>query len=306
MRVNDSIRKALEGYGGFSINERVYNYLGSLGYEGTISDRLAKYTYENKRGWQALIEQFGNGFSSLNLFSEGQQGAWYDPSDMSTLFQDAAGTVPVTVSGDPVGLMQDKSGNAYHASQQTSASRPVYMSDGTNHWLVLDGIDDHLNIPVEQLLLQPNYTLHAVIARGGNESVANTRDHIYAEYYRESGSENDVIHMGFTEDDVFRLGQYYNDLDIPAAQIPNQEQPRVYIGELSSSGHAIYVNGTMMASNTNTQGLIAAVNISIGRYRGGSYFGGNFYGGVILPRSLSTQERNDLESKSATWAGITL
>jgi len=35
--------------------------------------------------------------------------AWYDPSDLSTLFQDAAGTTPVTSAGDPVGLMLDKS-----------------------------------------------------------------------------------------------------------------------------------------------------------------------------------------------------
>lgn len=43
------------------------------------------------------------------LFYGGEQGAWYDPSDMATLFQDAEGTIPVTASGDPVGLMLDKS-----------------------------------------------------------------------------------------------------------------------------------------------------------------------------------------------------
>lgn len=47
-------------------------------------------------------------FDPLTLFSEGQQGAWYDPSDLTTLFQDTAGTTPVTVDGDPVGLMLDK------------------------------------------------------------------------------------------------------------------------------------------------------------------------------------------------------
>ncbi|PIE10063.1 MAG: hypothetical protein CSA72_10645, partial [Rhodobacterales bacterium] len=37
--------------------------------------------------------------------------AWYDPSDLSTLFQDAAMTIPVTADGDPVGAVQDRSGN---------------------------------------------------------------------------------------------------------------------------------------------------------------------------------------------------
>jgi hypothetical protein len=35
-------------------------------------------------------------------------GALFDPSDMSTLYQDAAGTTPVTAVEQPVGLMLDK------------------------------------------------------------------------------------------------------------------------------------------------------------------------------------------------------
>lgn len=49
------------------------------------------------------------GLSSMvkTLFSAGEQGAWYDPSDLSTLFQDAYGTTPVTAVGQPVGLILD-------------------------------------------------------------------------------------------------------------------------------------------------------------------------------------------------------
>ena len=47
-------------------------------------------------------------YSPRVLFTQGQQGAWYDPSDLSTLFQDAAGTIPVTGMEQPVGLMLDK------------------------------------------------------------------------------------------------------------------------------------------------------------------------------------------------------
>ena len=43
------------------------------------------------------------------LFANGEQGFFYDPNDLSTMFQDAAGTVPVTGVGQPVGLMLDKS-----------------------------------------------------------------------------------------------------------------------------------------------------------------------------------------------------
>jgi len=48
-------------------------------------------------------------FSPASLFSAGEQGAWYDPSDFSTLFTDSAGTTPVTAVEQFVGLMLDKS-----------------------------------------------------------------------------------------------------------------------------------------------------------------------------------------------------
>lgn len=93
------------------------------------------------------IKTFGFGsseFSPLDLFAGGKQGAWYDPSDKSTLFQDVAGTIPVRKDGDPVALMRDKSGNNNHAVQTTSTARPVYKTDGILHRLAFDGIDDHL------------------------------------------------------------------------------------------------------------------------------------------------------------------
>lgn len=67
----------------------------------------------------------GTTWTPAEWFLASEQGAWYDPSDMSTLFQDAAGTIPVTAVGQPVGRILDKSGRGNHASQATAASRPV-------------------------------------------------------------------------------------------------------------------------------------------------------------------------------------
>lgn len=44
-----------------------------------------------------------------SLFSLGEQGFAYDPNDLTTLYRDEAGTIPVTASEQPVGLMLDKS-----------------------------------------------------------------------------------------------------------------------------------------------------------------------------------------------------
>jgi hypothetical protein len=50
----------------------------------------------------------GYDFNPRELFSANEQGIWLDPSDFSTLYQDAAGTTPVTAVGQPVGLALDK------------------------------------------------------------------------------------------------------------------------------------------------------------------------------------------------------
>jgi hypothetical protein len=48
-------------------------------------------------------------FNPADLFFYGEEGAWYDPSDLTTMFQDRAGTTPVTADGQTVGLILDKS-----------------------------------------------------------------------------------------------------------------------------------------------------------------------------------------------------
>mgnify|MGYP003635104085 FL=1 len=96
------------------------------------------------------IKTYGFGsseFDPMTLFAGGKQGVWYDPSDLSTLYQDAAGTVPVTLDGDPVGKVLDKSGNNNHATQTVSAARPIYKDNPAR--LSLDKVDDAIviNLP---------------------------------------------------------------------------------------------------------------------------------------------------------------
>ena len=59
---------------------------------------------------------------------------WYDPSDLSTMFQDTAGTTPVTAAGQSVARINDKSGNGNHATQATAGSRPTLGQDGNGNY----------------------------------------------------------------------------------------------------------------------------------------------------------------------------
>ena len=89
---------------------------------------------------------FSSGFDPASLFAGGIAGAWYGPSDLSTLFQDSAGTTPVTTAGQPVGRMLDKSGRANHATQATAAARPTYQV--TPDRITVDKVDDRLPVTV--------------------------------------------------------------------------------------------------------------------------------------------------------------
>ena len=71
-----------------------------------------------------------------SLFSNGEQGAWYDPSDLTTLFQDAAGTTPVTAVEQPVGLMLDKSKGLVLGPESVVNGD---FSNGTTGWIADSG-----------------------------------------------------------------------------------------------------------------------------------------------------------------------
>lgn len=69
------------------------------------------------------------GAGPSSLFAAGEQGVWYEPSlTDNSLFQDSAGTVPVTAVEQPVGRINDKSGKGNHATQATAGSRPTLSS----------------------------------------------------------------------------------------------------------------------------------------------------------------------------------
>ena len=72
-------------------------------------------------------------FSPAVMFSTGINGVWYDPSDLSTLYRDAAGTLPVTAVEQPVGLMLDKSKQLVLGSELVTNGD---FSNGTTGWTI--------------------------------------------------------------------------------------------------------------------------------------------------------------------------
>lgn len=94
-----------------------------------ISPKITNLGYSNLWTDMSTILGYASNFDQQiqELFANGEQGFFYDPNDLSTMYQDAVGTIPVTAAEQPLGLMKDKSGRNNHAYQTTSASRPIFQ-----------------------------------------------------------------------------------------------------------------------------------------------------------------------------------
>ena len=60
------------------------------------------------------------------LFGNNEPGFTFEPWDITTLYQDRAGTTPVTAAGQSVGYRRDKSGRGNHQVAVSDAKRGVY------------------------------------------------------------------------------------------------------------------------------------------------------------------------------------
>jgi hypothetical protein len=121
-------------------NEALWDWLTASGYtQNSLNDKIAAAV---AAGFD--FSTFASAWDPSSLFASSEVGVWYDPSDLSTMFQNSDGTTAVAV-GDPVGYIADKSGNGKHATQANAASRPVLrQTAGGLYYLEFDGTDDFL------------------------------------------------------------------------------------------------------------------------------------------------------------------
>lgn len=76
----------------------------------------------------------------------GTTGFALDPSDVTTMHQDTARTVPVAIASDPVGNIRSKWGTTtYDVQQATAAARPAWNGVAG---MTFDNTDDSLNFPL--------------------------------------------------------------------------------------------------------------------------------------------------------------
>ena len=190
-----------------------------------------------------------------SLFSAGEQGIWLDPSDFSTLFQDAAGTTPVTAVGQPVGLIRDKSGRGNHSSQSTAASRPTLQQDSNGlYYLSFDGTDDGMATPSIDFTGTDKITVWV-----GVRKLSDATAGMVVELSATSCANNGSFYIAAPVTAAANYGwQSKGTLPSPSQSGSSFASPHTSvitgIGDISGDISRIRVNGTTITTTTTDQG----------------------------------------------------
>jgi hypothetical protein len=233
-----------------------------------------------------------------SLFGANEQGAFYIPRPVvngtQALFQDAAGTTPVTADGDPVGLMIDQSANGNHATQSVSGNRPVYRTDEKLHWLEFYGVDDSFVYPTST-----TSTSHTV-------AVAHSPDEISGDlkYFLDADGSGRLIfaHLDTTGG---KIG-IYDGVWREAGNAALGAQVVTYDANGSQSDLGIYRNNLLIGTRLAYSPVaISPPSRLMSKFSDNeNSYAGKIYGIVIVHNTISTSQRGDLNSYLEGLGGV--
>jgi hypothetical protein len=231
-------------------------------------------------------------FSPASLFADGEGGAWFDPSDISTLFQNAAGTTPVTAAGQSVGKILDKSGRGNHATQSTASRLPTYQTGAGLHWLEFDGVDDELVTGTLSLSgADPSQVMVAAQTSGTVDSNSGVFTYGF-------GTSNRLRTLSFNDNTTFKVDCYGN--SAPFITIVSNSF-NVFEGRFGSNVGAAINGGTIGANSTPVATVAGVMTLGRGVI---SRCAHKNYGTIVLHRHFTSDERADAVSFLNAKAGL--
>ena len=247
------------------------------------------------------------------LFANGEQGFWYDPNDMGTMYQDAAGTVPVTAVGQAVGLVKDKSGRGNHARQTTSAARPILRQNAITkaYYLEFDGSDDFFATNSIDFTATDEVSLLCGLRKLSDASRASV-----IELSSLGGGSNGSFGLDaprlldpIASYSVVSRGTLVNVSRTGAQQYPAPNSAVISAKcSISTNTNKLVVNGsTFISSESQGTGNYGNYPLYIGRRGGVSLpFNGHIYGLIGIGKLASDSETTAIEKELAKRTGVTL
>ena len=260
---------------------------------------------------EATIVGGQQGFGQLikKLFSNNEQGFFYDPNDLSTMYQDAAGAIPVTDVGQPVGLIRDKSGRNNHAFQTNSASRPILRKNAVTgaNYLEFDGSDDFLQSNNIDFTATDKVSLFTGVRRLSDAGVS-----IIAEFSTNSVLNTNSFYLVALSNSALQFNSRGsgNSATTSSQRFPAPAPVVISsVGDISGKVSKIRANSGGYAVNVGDQGTGNYGNypLYIGR-RGGValQFNGHIYGLIGIGKLVSDNEIVNIEKELAKRVGVTL
>lgn len=247
-------------------------------------------------------------FTPKSLFAISDVGGWYDPSDLTTLWQDTAGTTPVTADGDAVARIDDKSGRGNHLVQATGLSQPLYKTSGGLHWLQFDGSNDGMaTSSTVDFTGTDEVSLCIGIRKSSDAAGAGTVVELSADIGANAGTFLLRAPRTATSDfGWFSKGTLLGDNAIPGYAAPISAVVTAF-GKISTDNIGARVNG-VLDTDTDDQGTgnYGNYTLYVGR-RGGTTlpFNGNIYSLVIRNRLFNSAEIASIERYAAAKTGVT-
>lgn len=256
-------------------------------------------------------------FDPATLFAASQKGVWYDPSDLSTLFQNSNGTTAVAV-GDPVGYIADKSGNGRHAIQATAGNRPTLQSSGGLFWLQFDGSNDTLAATSVDLSASsalgwatsftPSSTSTSVVAEFGANVNATNKTFALFFNFTSAGQLRAACNTGGTGDSVTTVSTSlgngvtslvsFQNMDITQAAAVSKLPLRV-----NGAAASVTVPGDGDGAGT----VFSSQTLNIGARSGGTFPAAmKLYGMLLRGTAFSAGELGQIESYMGAKAGLSI
>lgn len=254
--------------------------------------------------------QGGVSYSPAAQFAAGAQGGWWDPSDITTLFQDSAGTTPVTASGQPVGRMLDKSGRGNHLVQTTAGSRPTYTEAAGLRFLAFDGVDDFLVSGANVPFTATDEVTTVVAMRKLSDATINIVAELSASFISNAGAFL-VATPGapLTATYLFSaFGTAQGLAESPSIYAAPHSAITIGQAKISTDLCQVRINGSAFTTTALDMGTgnFGSYLLYVGR-RGGLLlpFGGNLYGMIMIGRVLTLPEVVANENYLKPKTGIT-